>query len=461
MKPKDLSLFGTVADFPVKLLVDTGGSITVLNGSLFRKIASSKSLTTAPSQVPAINTVSGERLPILGQVTLPLEVNSQRYQCQMYVIDDLGYEAVLGIDFLEEKGAVIDFRDRTVQLTDNTSLECLPTTQVVRVVATYIIPPQVETILPAKIEQGTATEGTGMIEPSPQLIQKYCIQGDAILTNPTDDGDVRFRVINPTAKPVVINEGTILGVFTFIDDISHIEEHDSSPPTADLPDLGDVAPHVDLSNSKVTADQQKSIKELLAKYRDVFALTPDELGRTGIIKYTTDTGDSAPIRSRPYRIPEAKKATVDQHIDDMLARGIICESISPWAAPIVLVSKKDGGDRFCVDYRRLNAVTKKDSFPLPRIDSTLEALSGMRLLSTLDLAGGYWQCELDEASKEKTAFISHRGLFEFQVLPSGVVNGPNYFQRLMECILRGLTYETCLIYLDDVIIFSRNFEEHP
>ena len=251
-----------------------------------------------------------------------------------------------------------------------------------------------------------------------------------------------------------------MGAFTSIDDISHIENHDSSPPTADIPDPGDVASHVDLSNSKLTADQRKAIKDLLAKYRDVFALTPDELGRTGIIKYTIDTGDSAPIRSRPYRIPEAKKATVDQHNDDMLARGIIRESISPWAAPIVLVSKKDGEDRFCVDYRRVNAVTKKDSFLLPRIDSTLDALSGMSLLSTLDLASGYWQCELEEVSKEKTAFISHRGLFEFEVLPFGVVNGPNYFQRLMECILRGLTYETCLIYLDDVIIFSRNFEEH-
>lgn len=172
--------------------------------------------------------------------------------------------------------------------------------------------------------------------------------------------------------------------------------------------------HVDLSNSKLTADQQKAIKDLLAKYRDVFALTPDELGRTGIIKYTIDTGDSAPIRSRPYRIPETKKATVDQHIDDILAQGIIRESISPWAAPIVHVSKKDGGDRFCVDYRRLNAVTKKDSFPLPRIDSTLDALSGMSLLSTLDLASGYWQCELEEVSKEKTAFISHRGLLNLR-----------------------------------------------
>ena len=112
----------------------------------------------------------------------------------MYVIDDLGYEAVLGRDFLEEKSAVIDFRDRTVQLTDSTTLECLPTIQVVRAVATYVLPPQAETILPAKIDQETIIEETGLIEQSPQLIQKYCIQGAAILANPTADGDVTFRV---------------------------------------------------------------------------------------------------------------------------------------------------------------------------------------------------------------------------------------------------------------------------
>jgi len=361
---------------------------------------------------------------------------------------------------VEEKGAVIGFRDCTVQLTDSTPLECLQTTQVVRAVATYVIPPQAETILPAKIEQETIIEGTGLIEPSPQLIQKYCIEGAAIVANPTADGAVPFRVINPTDKPVVINEGTTLGTFTSMEGISCIQEHDSTPLSKNSQPQDDVASYVDLSNSKLTADQQQALKDLLNKYCDVFALTPDELGRKGIIKYTIDTGDSAPNRSRPYRIPEAKKATVNQHIDDKLARGIMREPTSPWAAPIVLVSKKDRGDRFCVDYRRLNAVTKKDSFPLPRIDSTLDALSGMSLLSTIDLFNGYWQCELDESRKPKTAFVSHRGVYEFEILPFGVVNGPSYFQRVMECILRGLTYETFLIYLDDVIIFSRTFEEH-
>lgn len=243
-------------------------------------------------------------------------------------------------------------------------------------------------------------------------------------------------------------------------DIADIHEHHSSPPSEEPPLSDDIQPHIDLTHTNLTGDQQQALLDLLQRYRDVFALSPEELGRTDVIKYTIDTGDSPPVRLRPYRIPEIKKATVEKHVQDMLQRGIIRESTSPWCAPVVLVSKKDGGDRFCLDYRRLNRVTKKDSYPLPRIDSTLDALSGTKYFTTLDLMAGYWQCQLDESSKEKTAFITHRGLYEFEVLPFGVVNGPSHFQRVMECILRGLTYETCLIYLDDVILFSRSFEEH-
>ena len=112
------------------------------------------------------------------------------------------------------------------------------------------------------------------------------------------------------------------------------------------------------------------------EFRDVFALTPDELGRTSLVQHDIDTGDSPPIRLRPYRTAQAQRERIAANIDDMLARDIIQPSISPWAAPVVLVKKKDGSDRFCVDYWKLNEVTKKDSYPLPRIDDTLDALHG-------------------------------------------------------------------------------------
>ena len=145
-------------------------------------------------------------------------------------------------------------------------------------------------------------------------------------------------------------------------------------------------------------------------------------------------------------------------LQTMLEQGVIQTSFSPWAAPIVLV-KKDGTTRFCVDYRKLNDVTKKDAYPLPRIDDTLDALSGGKIFSTLDLTSGYWQVEMDPNDREKSAFVTHQGLYEFNVMPFGLCNVPSTFQRLMEYVLAGLQCSTCLIYLDD-IIYGRDFEGH-
>ena len=144
----------------------------------------------------------------------------------------------------------------------------------------------------------------------------------------------------------------------------------------------------------------------------------------------------------------------------MLAKGIIQESCSPWASPIVLVTKKDGTTRFCVDYRKVNTLTQKDAYLLPRIDETLDALSGSQLFSTLDLASGYWQVEVEKNDRPKTAFCTTEGLFEFQVMPFGLCNAPATFQRLMNLILSGLQWNCCLVYLDDIIVHGNNFQEH-
>ena len=144
----------------------------------------------------------------------------------------------------------------------------------------------------------------------------------------------------------------------------------------------------------------------------------------------------------------------------MMQKDVIQPSSSPWASPIVLVQKKDGSTRFCVDYRKLNAVTRKDAYPLPRIDDTLDTLHGSKWFSTLDLASGYWQVELHKDSRDRTAFCTPNGLFEFKVLPFGLCNAPSTFQRLMDLILTGLQWSSCLVYLDDVIILGKNFADH-
>ena len=150
---------------------------------------------------------------------------------------------------------------------------------------------------------------------------------------------------------------------------------------------------------------------------------------------------------------------VDKHIDDMLERGVIEPSSSPWSAGVVLAKKKDGSTRFCVDYLKLNEATIKDAYPLPRIDESLDHLSGAQWFSTLDLCSGYWQVELEPDAKPKTAFVTKRGLFKFNVMPFGLCNAPASFKRLMETVLSGLQWDICLIYLDDIIVIAKSFEE--
>ena len=152
-----------------------------------------------------------------------------------------------------------------------------------------------------------------------------------------------------------------------------------------------------------------------------------------------DTGTAEPIKQAPRRVPIHRKELVQEMIDSMLKRNIITPCTGPWSSPIVLVGKKDRTTRFCVDYRKLNDVTKKDAYPLPRIEDNLDALQGSKWFSTLDLISGYWQVQMDPKDKEKTAFtVGGGGLFQYETMPFGLCNAPATFQRLMEEVLRGL-----------------------
>ena len=199
---------------------------------------------------------------------------------------------------------------------------------------------------------------------------------------------------------------------------------------------------------------------LLNKYKSLFQIGNNQpIGRTSVVKHDILT-EGPPIRQKYRRLPVATKSVVNEEVKKMLQSGVIRRSTSPWSSPVVLVRKKDGSWRFCVDFRKLNSITHKDAYPLPKIEETLDSLSGAKYFSTLDLASGYWQVELREPAKEKTAFSTPMGLFEFNVMPFGLTNAPATFQRLMECVLAGLSMEECLVYIDDVIVFSETFQDH-
>ena len=211
----------------------------------------------------------------------------------------------------------------------------------------------------------------------------------------------------------------------------------------------------------LTSEQVNLVEKLLLKWKDVFSLHDLDLGKTSLTKHHINLSDPTPFKERHRRIPPAMVQSVREHLKEMLDLGVIRPSNSPFASNVVLVKKKDGTLRFCIDLRRLNNNTIKDSYALPRTEETFDALHGSCIFSTLDLKSSYWQVEIEENDKHKTAFrVGNLGFFECNRMPFGLTNAPATFQRLIETCMGDLHLNSCLLYLDDIVVFSRSFEEH-
>ena len=211
------------------------------------------------------------------------------------------------------------------------------------------------------------------------------------------------------------------------------------------------------------AGERHLVQKLLSENADVFATSATDLGKTKLVKHLVDTGQERPFQEHVRRFPYEQTKEIEKQVRTMQEQGIIQESNSPWASNVVLVKKKDGSWRMCVDYRRLNMKTKNsDPYMLPRIDETLDRLSQARFFSTLDLLSGYHQVELTEESKARTAFIVPRMIpnhWEYCVMPFGLSGAPRTFQRLIDKLLKGLSQQMAMAYLDDIIVFASTISD--
>ena len=280
-----------------------------------------------------------------------------------------------------------------------------------------------------------------------------------------EGGTAYIPVVNVGSSDVLLYPRTVVGALSEAHVVSlpsGVKEVPSYLATvasqAATPTPLDQIGAVDLSALPI--DEQNEARLLLWKYASVFSSYEGDLGLTSLISHEIPLLDDAPIRQRYRRIPPSDYEVVKEHINQLLETQVIRESCSPFASPIVLVKKKDGSLRLCVDYRQLNSRTRKDAFPLPRIEESLDALTGARWFSTLDLASGCNQVPVAEADCPKTAFCTPFGLFEWNRMPFGLCNAPGTFQRLMQRIFGDQQCQTVLLYLDDIVVFSSTFQQH-
>ena len=442
---------GFVNEHPAKILVDTGSSMTIVSETFQR--TNMPNIPLRPGKVNATS-VTGDPVHFKGIFSASLKIGSNVAFHDFYVASGFQPDCILGTDFLTREGITLDMSRRTLKWNaESTTMkdDGQEVTWGISLVETLEIPPRSELVAMLPIGPGCST---GLFEVNESLCQSSHVYAARSIVRP-ERGEIPVRLVNPGYNSVTLEPNAKIGTVTSMADIATKTAESNNNPA--------IVEGLNVSSTNLTSQQQADLQRFLNKFSDVFATSDSDLGRTNVLEHSIDTQGHQPIYQRPYRIPETQCKVVDVHVKDMANRGIIRPSKSPWSSPIVLVGKKDGSTRFCVDYRKLNSVTRKDVYPLPRIDETLDTLGGAQYFTTLDLASGYWQLPLKEEDMHKTAFTTpgtSNSLWEFTIMPFGLCGAPASFQRLMEILQAGLTWESCLVYLDDIIVFSRTFEEH-
>ena len=461
----------TVNNSQIQALVDTGATVSVISRSLLQKLATQPNISC--SKLASVKGVCSTIHQVSGETTLTISIKGHEFTYRFFILDQVQFPLILGADFLTENKATVDMNKGQVLFHNTVTVApfCLDEREcIVGFAKTQFvndIPAHSEFNIRLQVSK-TKNNTLVLLEPT-SILTSLKLVGGRCLTR-VRDGIVILRILNPTNHKVHINARKVLAKAYQVDEtcifsLDHTQDQQIGNTQSDTQlNTTDSATSLDLKldNENLTHDQQKVLHTLLNEHRDIFAKDASELGKTNMHFHRIDTTTDKPVKSRPYsQTPAARKET-DVQIEHMLKHDIIEESTSQYHSPVVLVKKKNGSYRFAVDYRKLNSVTEGMSFPIPRIKEALDTIADSKaaIFSVLDLASGFWQVPLDPDTKHKTAFITHRGLYHFKRMPFGLMNAPMTYQMLMTKVLKELNWKIALIYIDDILVFSKSFEDH-
>ena len=403
---------------------------------------------------------SGNEMDILGKVPISISIkgSEKEFTHEFRILNYRSYRnVILGRDVMSRFGEVIfDFQNNEITMDGNRIINAsLPGRAVARIDGEITIPPRTELITVVRSSKDSAFITRDFLPTKIPGCAKLYISKARVI--PNVDGKFIVTVVNVGNEPTTISKRQVMGHLNEPGEIVAIISQ-----TAEVKEV----PSKKINSSNVVLDDNLNdahkarVMNLLKKYNDIFTEDPKKPSRNNLLSHDIITETAKPTYIKPRRIPMGWEKEVNSQVEEMLKNNIIRPSKSPWNAPIILVKKKDQSMRFVCDFRNLNDITKKDTYPLPQIKDVIDKMHGAKYWTTLDAASAYWSVPLTESSKEKNAFSVPHGKFEFEVTPYGLCNAGRSYQRMIDMCLSDLPKDRILAYIDDIVIFSRTFDDH-
>ena len=451
---QSLHVDGSVGRVSCCWLVDTGAAVTCVSASL----PGLSSLTIRPTARKPVG-ANGLLLNCIGTITADVSIGPVRVSnMSILVVKDLSAPAILGMDILRQfSGFCVDLHAQVLYLGGHRlQLEArqrgVPTRPVsVRLLHDCVIEPHSERVVYVGADDFGACPREVIFDPDPEKAGRQGVASVPCFVMSDIANRMPVLINNSGAESVKIYRNSVIGQIT----AAAVQEGGGKCKV-----LREGPVEVDVAQADIEDADRKKLQSLLTEYRDVFANSEEELGRTHMETFKIITTDGPPVAVRPRRTPYHLRDEVRRQVASMEARGIIQPSVSPWSAPILMVKKADNSYRFAIDYRALNERTVDEVAYLPTVKECLDSLSGSTVFSTLDLNSAYWQVPVAEEDRQKTAFSTEDSKWEFLVMPYGAKGAPSCFTRLISVVLKGLLGNGVTAYMDDLVVGGKSVAEH-
>ena len=448
-------------------VVDSGAHLSIISDGLLSKIPKQRVKFTKP-KFSAVTGVGGITHTVTARVLLAVNVGGHVFEQDFHVLDG-HHSVILGMDFLTDQQAVIDFQMSTITLAGKLVGKLhkhAVRSSLARTVKSVFVPANSEVVFPVCLTRSydndcLVTEGVTSVEVNmPDTKVSCCV------VQPKGRMTV-VRVVNNSSCPATIAKGVTVAICQripahYVMEISEeLDQEVQTEVTESEINLTDMT--VNLDKSDLSMEQKERLNELISKNRDAFAVSMQNLGKTELHYHRIDTGNARPVAQRFYRTSPKMRKEMENQIKELLENGLIEPSTSEWRSPVVMLKKPgDAGYRFAIDYRKVNAVSERTSFPLPRLDDVWDAIGESKAcyFTVLDMCSGFWQLPLHPETKHKSSFITQQGQYQWNRLPFGLSNATTSFQMTMSKAFADLIFKSVLIYVDDIIVYSDSFEQH-